>query len=132
LQIKHPNLIIRTNMKHRWSRLILAAIFLMVQVAGASVSRPSCVQGKEAKAAPCTLGCCSGPVCECGMAPMQKPAPAAPVPQGQPVKFMPVLVNVFTQTFSPVVLQKASRPLAPDARLPHCPPALALHCALLI
>jgi hypothetical protein len=61
-----------------------------------------------------------------------KPAPAAPVPQGQPVKLMPVLVNVFTQTFSPVVLQKASRPLAPDARLPHCPPALALHCALLI
>ncbi|MEQ1748772.1 MAG: hypothetical protein ABL974_05085 [Prosthecobacter sp.] len=122
-------------MKHRWSRLILAAIFLMVQVAGASVSRPSCVQSKEAKAAPCTLGCCSGPVCECGMAPTQKPtepAPAAPAPQGQSVKFMPVVVNVFTQTFAPLVLQKASRPLAPDAFLPHCPPALALHCALLI
>lgn len=122
-------------MKHRWSILILAAIFLMVQVVGASVSGPSCVQGTEAKAAPCTLGCCSLPVCECGMAPAHKPeqpAPTAPTPQSQPVKFMPALVNVITQTFAPCVLQKPSRPLTPDAFLPHCPPALALHCALLI
>lgn len=122
-------------MKHACTRLILAAIFLMVQLAGVSVSRPSCVQSKEVIAPPCTLGCCSGPVCECGMAPMQKPAkpaPAVPAPQGQPVKFMPVLVNVFTQTFAPLVLQKASRPPTHDAFLPHCPPALALHCALLI
>lgn len=135
MQIKHPNLIIRTTMKHRWSRLILAAIFLMVQVAGASVSRPSCVQGAEVKAGPCTLGCCSGPVCECGIAPAQKPAepaPAAPTPHTQPLKFMPVLVNGLTPTFAPLVLQKPLRPLAADAYLPHCPPALALHCALLI
>lgn len=122
-------------MKHPWSRLILAAIFLMVQMAGASVSGPSCVQSKEAKTGPCTLGCCSSSLCQCGMAPTQKPAepaPLAPTPQSQLLKFMPLLVNVIPQTFAPLVLQKPSRPLTHDAFLPHCPPALALHCALLI
>lgn len=120
-------------MRHACTRLILAAIFLMVQVAGASVSGFSC--SAEKQVGRCKMACCSGPVCECGMAPAQKPAepaPAAPKPQGQPVKFMPVLVNGITPTFAPLVLQKPSRPLAADAYLPHCPPALALHCALLI
>ncbi|MES2595757.1 MAG: hypothetical protein V4662_10500 [Verrucomicrobiota bacterium] len=122
-------------MKHRWSRLILAAIFLMVQVSGVSASSTSCVRGTKAKAVHCTLGCCSGPVCECGMAPAQKPAepaPAAPAPQSQSVKFMPLPVNVIMQSFAPLILQKPPRPLTLDAFLPHCPPALALHCALLL
>jgi hypothetical protein len=45
---------------------------------------------------------------------------------------MPVLMSVFVPRFSPLITQKPIRPLAPDAFLPHCPPALALHCALLI
>jgi hypothetical protein len=121
------------SVKHIWISILTGIIILMVQVTGVSHSGPSC--GAEKPAGRCILGCCSGAVCECGMAPNQKPvepAPVAPTPQIQPVKFMPVLVNVCAPMFTPVVLQKPSRPLTPDDFLPHGRPALVLHCALLI
>lgn len=121
-------------MKHAWLRILTAAIFLMVQAVGASPAGPSC-KAEQRESVRCTLPCCSGGICECGMAPSKapaKPAPLTPVPHAQALKFIPAFVNVFTQTFAPLVLQKPTRPLAPDAFLPHCPPALALHCALLI
>lgn len=45
---------------------------------------------------------------------------------------MPMLTSVIELRFSPLISQTPPRPLAADAFLPHCPPALALHCALLI
>jgi len=120
-------------MRHTWIRTIIAAIFLMTQVAGAAVLRPSCVQEKEVST--CKLACCASTVCECGMAPSQtpvKPAPLVPVPHTQDIKFMPVLLSVLVPPFAQVVSQEQPMLLAPETFLPHCPPALALHCALLI
>ncbi len=120
-------------MRHAWIRTLTAAFFLMAQVAGAAVSGPSCVQKNEVSI--CKLACCISTVCECGMTPSQtpaKPAPVTPVPHTQEIKFMPVLLSELVPPFSPLVSQEPPRPLAPDAFLPHCPPALALHCALLI
>ena len=113
--------------------MITTAIFLMVQVAGAAISGPSCAGKKEVST--CKLACCVSTVCECGMVPSQtpaKPAPVAPVPHPQEIKFMPVLMSVLMPPISPLVSQEPTRLLALDAFLPHCPPALALHCALLI
>lgn len=45
---------------------------------------------------------------------------------------MPVLMNVIAPHFLPLLSQKPLRLLATDTFQPHCPPALALHCALLI
>lgn len=121
-------------MRHVWLRILTAAIFLMVQVVGAAPAGPPC-GAEQRETVRCTLPCCSGGFCECGMAPSKapaKPAPLTPVPQAQALKFIPALLNGFTQTLAPLVLQKPIRLLAPDAFLPHCPPALALHCALLI
>lgn len=121
-------------MKHAWFRTLTAAIFLMVQVAGASGPGPSCA-AEQRESVRCSLSCCSGGICECGMAPSKapaEPAPVAPVPHTQALKFMPVFMNIVVPRFSPLLSQKPTRPLAPDAFLPHCPPALALHCALLI
>ena len=120
-------------MRHACIRIITTAIFLMAQVAGAAVSDPSCVQ--ETEVSSCKHACCSGDACSCGMAPSKtpaKPAPAAPVPHAQEIKFMPMLTSVIELRFSPLISQTPPRPLAADAFLPHCPPALALHCALLI
>lgn len=117
-----------------WVKTLIAAIFLMVQAVSASPAGPSC-KAEQRESVRCTLPCCSGGICDCGMAPNQppaKPVPVSPVPHAQLLKFIPALVNDFTQAFKPLVLQKPTRPLAPDAFLPHCPPALALHCALLI
>ncbi|MBB5036365.1 hypothetical protein [Prosthecobacter dejongeii] len=61
-----------------------------------------------------------------------KPAPVAPVSHIQELKFMPVLMSVVVLRFFPLLSQKPLRLLATDTFLPHCPPALALHCALLI
>jgi hypothetical protein len=120
-------------MRHAWIRIITAAIFLMAQVTGAAVSSSSCVQEKEVRA--CHQACCSGTACECSMAPSKapaRPAPMAPVPHFQEIKFTPILTSVMVPRFSPLVSQKPPRPLPADAFLPHCPPALALHCTLLI
>lgn len=120
-------------MRHTLIRIITAAIFLMAQMAGAAVSGPSCMEEKAVSI--CKLACCVSTVCECSMSPAQtpaKPSPMTPVPHTQDFKFMPVLLHMLVPPFSPLVSQKPPRPLAPDAFLPHCPPALALHCALLI
>lgn len=117
-----------------WIRTLIAAIFLMVQVAGASPAGPPC-GAEQRETVRCTLPCCSGGICECGMAPSKapaQPAPAAPMPHAQALKFMPVFMNIVVPRFPPLITQKPTRFLAADAFLPHCPPALALHCALLI
>lgn len=123
-----------TSMRHPCTRLITAVIFLMAQVAGASVSGPSCgVEQREAVR--CALPCCSSGICDCGMAPSEAPAeslPVAPMPHAQDFKFTSVFMNIVVPRFSPLMIQKPTRLLTVDAFLPHCPPALALHCALLI
>lgn len=121
-------------MRHAWLRILTAAIFLMLQVVGASLAGSPC-GAEQRETVRCTLPCCSGGFCECGMAPNKspaQPAPAAPMPHTQALKFMPVFMSVVVPHFSPLITQKPIRLQAPDAFLPHCPPALALHCALLI
>jgi len=45
---------------------------------------------------------------------------------------MSVIAGVLPPPLCSLISQVPLRLLAPDAFLPHCPPALALHCALLI
>lgn len=121
-------------MRHVWLRILTAVIFLMVQAVGAAPAGPPC-GAEQREAVRCSLPCCAGGICECGMAPSKapaKPAPLTPLPHAQELKFMPVLMSVVVPHFSPLITQKPTRLLAADAFLPHCPPALALHCALLI
>lgn len=120
-------------MRQPFIRLITAAIFLMAQVAGAAVSAPPCSQ-QEAPA-PCKLGCCSGPDCDCDMAPIKspaKPVPVAPVQDHQEIKFTPLEVTVIKPSIAPLESQVQRTSLAPDAFLSHCLPAFVRHCAFLI
>lgn len=121
-------------MRQPFIRLIVAAIFLMAQMAGAAVSAAPCNSEQEAPAR-CKLGCCSGPVCDCGMAPIKspaKPAPLTPVQDHQEIKFMPLEVTAIKSPITSLESHFQRTPLVPSAFLSHCLPAFVRHCAFLI
>jgi hypothetical protein len=124
------------NVKHRATRLLILAIFLMAQMLGVSVpAQPA--TGTAPDCPPVSCACCPPDACHCAVTPVDnvpaEPLPAAPLTPPLEVKFTAVPV-AFTLPviLRPLTIHRPSLPVTSEWFSPHSPPPLRLHCSLLI
>lgn len=113
-----------------WIKTFITAFLWMAMIAGAGMAgNADC----EVKVSPCENRCCVNGKCGCGMAPAQTPEAPNPA-QAPPIsKLMPLALPLTEKRLSPLAGKLETRTvIMPEAALPHRPPALTLHCALLI
>jgi hypothetical protein len=123
-------------MNYSWIKTFITSFLWIAVIASARavVAAESCVG--ELKTARCEQGCCTNGECGCSMAPApmpEAPKPALPSQTSPACKLMPLGMPVAENDICPLADKLETRAVTtPEAARPHRPPALTLHCALLI